>query len=353
MSKRRRLGRRFADLDEVYVIGEAGNNHNGELARARALIDAAVNSGCHAVKFQKRDIGQMFTDDILDAPFQVDGAPDWGSTQRTVREHLELSADEFAALRDYARDLEIDFIATPFDCPSAQVLAGLEMDAWKISSHSFTDLPLLEAVAAHCRLRPVPVFLSVSMADEDDVRSALGALAGLDVVLMHCVSSYPMRAEDARLGYLEWLRAFGYPVGFSDHETGTLVASAAVALGARVIEKHFTLDRTLPGFDHTLSLEPEGLRGLVRDIGKIKAALSGGDVRTGVLPCERRTFNDRRKSLVSTQLIPCGTPITPDMLTTKGPNRGLEPKLIRKVVGTRPVADIPAGTHITAAALEA
>ena len=328
--------------DHTYFIAEAGNNHNGSMEMAKQLIDVAVECGADAVKFQKRDIASMLTSDHLDRHFFVQGAEEWGDTYRKVREHIELNADELCTLKEYCAG-RIDFVVTPFDVPSVRLLEEIGVDAYKVAAFTVTDIPVLEEVATTGRT----VFMSAGMVTDDELVRAVDVLKGCDLILLHCISSYPMKAGDANLRLLEWLRKFGYPVGWSDHEVGITLSPVAVALGARVIERHYTLDRALPGFDHAMSLEPTGLKKVIRDVRKVEAAMKGLCDHRELLPCELKSFDQKRHTICSTRDIKRGQTFERDMLTTKGPNRGLAPRFIPEVLGKEALEDIPADTHIT------
>lgn len=328
--------------DRTYVIAEAGNNHNGSTEMAKQLIDVAVECGADAVKFQKRNVSSMLTVDYLDRPFFVQGAEEWGDTYRKVREHIELDADELRMLKEYCKG-RIDFVVTPFDIPSTHLLEEVGVDAYKIAAFTVTDIPVLEEVARTGKT----VFMSVGMVTDDELIRAIEVLKDSDLILLHCISSYPMKPRDANMRLLEWLQKFGYPVGWSDHEVGITLSPVAVTLGARVVERHYTLDRALPGFDHAMSLEPTGLRKVIRDIRKVEAAMKGLSDHREVLPCELKSFDQKRRTICSTCEIKRGERFERHMLTTKGPNRGLAPRFIPEIVGKEALEDIPADTHIT------
>lgn len=329
--------------DHTYFIAEAGNNHNGSVEMAKQMIDLAAECGADAVKFQKRDIASMLTSDFLDRHFYIQGAEEWGDTYRKVREHIELDAEELRVLKDYCQG-RIDFIVTPFDIPSVRLLEEqVGVDAYKIAAFTVTDIPVLEEVAKTGKA----VFMSAGMVTEDELVRAIDVLKDNDLVLMHCISCYPMNSEDANLQLIHWLKKFGYPVGWSDHEVGITLSPIAVTLGARAIERHYTLNRALPGFDHAMSLEPAGLKKVIRDIRKVESAMKGLKDHREVLPCELKCFDQKRRTIVSTRAIEKGETFTRDMLTTKAPNRGLAPRYIPEVIGKEALEDIPADTHIT------
>jgi sialic acid synthase SpsE len=232
---------------------------------------------------------------------------------------------------------------TPFDLPSCRQLHELGVDAYKVAGFSISDIPLLKEISKTDKT----IILSVGACTDDEVHRAIEILKKNDLVLLHCISAYPMKPEDANLGLLQWLKQFGFPVGWSDHEVGITLSPVAVALGARVIERHYTLNRAMPGFDHAMSLEPTGLKKVIRDIRKVEAALRGLRNHREILPCELKSFDQKRKSLVSTCAIRKGEVFTREMLTTKGPNRGLSPRFIDDIVGREALEDIEPDTHIT------
>ncbi len=340
----------------TYFIAEAGNNHNGNVELAREMVDLAVEAGADAIKFQKRDIPQMAVASVLDRPFQISGAPEWGTTYRQVREKIELSPEAFAELKAYCAG-RIDFLVTPFDLPSVAQMEEVGVDAYKVAAFCLTDVWLLETLAATNR----PVVMSVGACTEGEFREALKILEHADLALLHCVSSYPMRVEDANFPFIRWLEGFGYPVGWSDHEDGITLAPKAVAMGAKIVEKHFTLDRQLPGFDHHFSLDPESLKQVIAGIRSVES-VGEADHRTGkvaepltrdVLPCEQQVYREKRKSLVTTVAIPAGTVIVREMLTAKSPHSGISPDQARSLaIGRRALRDIPADTLLSLDLLE-
>jgi len=327
---------------KVYFIAEAGLNHNGSVKIAKKLIDVAIDSEADAVKFQKRFVSQMVTKDILDKPFT--NFPSFGSTYREIREHLELNKEEYRELREYCRG-KIDFIVTPFDIQSLEFLDDLDIDGIKIAAHSLTDIPLLEEIAK----RNKPIYLSTGMSTIEDIELAIKTLSShhTEIFILHCVSQYPMESKYANLPMINKLKKMfpEYEIGWSDHQNGISLASAATAIGVSVIEKHFTLDRTMEGFDHAMSLEPQGLKKCIRDIRSVEAAMESH----AKLPMtnEMDCFLNYRRTIVAKVPIPKRTIINRDMLTTKAPNIGLSPKLISKLIGKRALKNIEEDEHIT------
>jgi len=268
----RRLGdRQVGPGEPVYVIGEIGINHNGELANAIALIDAAKAAGMDAVKFQKR------TPEICTPRDQWDIERDtpWGRmTYIDYRHRVEFGEAEYAAIDDYCREQGIDWFASPWDVPSVEFLDRFNPPAHKIASASLTDDELLRAARASGRT----VILSTGMSTPDQIRHAVEVLGSRNAVLLHANSTYPAPPEQLNLRVINSLMAEypNVPVGYSGHEVGLQSTLAAVALGACVIERHITLDRAMWGSDQSASVEPEGMRRLVRDIRVLEAALGDG-----------------------------------------------------------------------------
>ena len=326
-----------------FVIAEAGVNHNGDLQLARRMVDAAADAGADAVKFQ------TFRAECLAAP----GAPQAeyqrratgrSQSQLEMLRQLELSARDHAALRDHCRRRGILFLSSPFDEPSADLLAELDVELFKLPSGELTNLEFIGYVARQGR----PLIVSTGMASLGEVEAAVDVLAREAVAgyaLLHCVSSYPAEPADVNLRAMHTLRtAFGCPVGFSDHTLGTEVALAAVALGACVLEKHFTLDRALPGPDHQASLEVPQLGQLVRGVRRVEAALGSGGKRPAA--GERDTAAVARKSLVAAHDIPAGTRLTRTMLVLRRPGTGLPPAMGPYLLDRIARRHIPAGTLV-------
>jgi N-acetylneuraminate synthase len=324
----------------VFVIAEAGVNHNGDLKLARALIDVAVEAGADAVKFQTFQADRLVTHEAPKAEYQRRTAGDSESQFEMLR-LLELSADAHRELQSYCHERGIIFLSTPFDEEAVDLLAELGVPAFKISSGDLTNSPLLEHVASKGK----PVILSTGMSELSELIEAVSVLntAGCEnPVLLHCVSNYPADPTEVNLRAMQTMRsAFDLPVGFSDHTEGIDVALAAVALGACVIEKHFTLDRTLPGPDHRASLEPAELRELVRSIRRVETALGSG--RKVPTASEIETAKVARRSLVAARDIPAGATLERDMVVMRRPGTGLSPAMLTTVLGRRVKQEISTG----------
>lgn len=340
------LGREIGPGRPCFVIAEIGLNHNGELDIAKKLIDAAKAAGCDAVKFQKRDVENLAIGSVLDA---ADARfPAFGATYRAIREHMEFDKAEFGELIAHARAAGLPFFCTPFDVPSFQFLEELGMEAYKLASHSLTNLPFLEHAAA----RKKPCILSTGMALPEEVDRAVDVFkkAGCPLILLHCVSSYPTPYEHANLRVMDTLSSrYGVPVGYSGHEVGTLATIAAVSRGACVVERHITLDTKMMGFDHKLSIDPAQLKQVVADIRAVEIMLGDGVKR--LLPVEQITRDKYHVSWVSKTPIKAGAVITEDMLTLKNPGTGIPAWKKDQVVGRKAKGDIPADALIEPAML--
>lgn len=337
-----RIGRHDVGIGRpCFVIAEAGVNHDGSPERARALVEAAAESGADAVKFQTFRAESLATVDAPKAAYQQAGG-DAAESQRAMLRRLELPADAYPMLKRAADSAGIEFLSSMFDEASADLLDELGVSAFKVPSGELTNLQLLRHVGSLGR----PVILSTGMADLEEVEAAVAALDNDQVVILHCVSAYPAPPADANLRAMATMEAaFGKPVGFSDHTLGSEVALAAVALGACMVEKHLTLDRSAPGPDHAASLEPDELRDLVRGIRAVESAL--GDGRKRPMPSELETAAVARKSLAAACDIAAGTTLTDEMIALCRPGTGLQPSERPLVVGRVARADIPAGTLLS------
>jgi N-acetylneuraminate synthase/N,N'-diacetyllegionaminate synthase len=323
-------GRPLGPGHPCYLIAEAGVNHNGDLDLALRLVDLAAEAGADAVKFQTFRAAELATAEAPKAAYQAErtGA---GESQRAMLERLELSPDAHRALIARATERGIRFLSTPFERESADLLERLDLPAFKLPSGELTNLPFLAHVARKGR----PLILSTGMATLGEVEAALLAIRAAGdppVAVLHCVSAYPAPAAQANLRAMETLaKAFGGIVGYSDHTEGLEVPLAAVAMGASIVEKHFTLDRSLPGPDHAASLEPEQLKALVRGIRIVESAF--GDGRKAPTELERETARVARKSLAAALDLPAGTVLEAHHLSAKRPGTGLSPALESLLLG--------------------
>jgi N,N'-diacetyllegionaminate synthase len=336
-------GRTIGPGYPCFVIAEAGVNHNGDLDMALRMIDAAAEAGADAVKFQTFSADRLVTRQAPKAAYQKQ-ATSAKEGQYAMLRRLELSSADHRSLIAHAQARGLVFLSTPFDHASADLLFELDVPAIKVGSGELTDLPLLEHIARGRK----PIILSTGMAYLGEVEEAVRCIqaeGGASLVLLHCVSNYPANEADVNLRAMTTMReAFGLSVGYSDHTLGITVPIAAVALGACVIEKHFTLDRSLPGPDHKSSLEPAGLQAMVQAIRDVEVALGDGLKRPRV--SELDTARVARKSVVSQVDISPGTVITAEMLTTKRPGTGIPPRELTWVVGRTARVMIPADTVV-------
>ncbi|MCI0579478.1 MAG: N-acetylneuraminate synthase [Chloroflexi bacterium] len=327
----------------VFVIAEAGVNHNGDLGLAKKLVDTAVAAGADAVKFQTFQAEKLISAQAPKAAYQQEttGAEE---SQLAMVKRLEMPYEAFRELYDYCQRQGILFMSTPFDEESADFLAGLGMAVFKVPSGEVTNLPFL----AHVANKGKPLILSTGMSYLGEVETAVRTIEATgndDLMLLHCVSNYPADPADANLRAMQTLAAaFDRPVGYSDHTLGSEVALAAVALGACAIEKHFTLARTLPGPDHRVSLEPDELIALVRGLRTVELALGHGRKEPTASEIDIATI--ARRSLVAACDIPAGTVVTASMITSKRPANGLPPYFLPYLIGRTARFSIQAGTFL-------
>ena len=334
----------------VYVIAEAGVNHDGSLDAALALVDAAADAGADAVKFQTFDPAALTVEAAPLAEYQRERGE--ADDQRAMLERLRLPDADFAALRDHAAARDIVFLSAPFDEHSAQLLADLDVPAFKLGSGELTNLPFLARVAGYGK----PLILSTGMATLDEVAAAVDTVraAGCrNLALLHCVSSYPTPIEQANLRAMDALRQ-AHPdavIGYSDHVLGLDAAVASVARGAQVLERHLTLDRSAPGPDHALSSEPDEFGELVRRVRATEAALGDGDKRPQ--PAETDVREVARRSLVATRALAPGDTLDADALAAKRPGGGISPARLDELLGRRVARPVTAGAPMREDDLEA
>lgn len=322
-------GREIGNGQRAFVIAEAGVNHNGSVELAERLVDIAAEAGCDAVKFQTFDPVLLATPSADKAAYQRETTGTAGS-QLEMLQGLVLPRDAHATLQARATARGLVFLSTPFDEPSADFLETLGVPAFKVSSGDLTNAFLL----AHLARKGKPLLLSTGMATLDEVEAAVASLGGVEVALFHCVSNYPAAPEDCNLRAIATLReAIGVPVGWSDHTHGIDVTVAAVALGAELVEKHFTLDRTLPGPDHRASLEPGELAAMVRGIRIAEAAR--GDGRKVPRPSEQAVAAVARRSLCYRGDLAAGAILRSEDLIALRPGTGVATSRAAEVTGKR------------------
>lgn len=319
----------------TFIIAEAGLNHNGSFEIAKKMVELAAASGADCVKFQKRDVDQMATKEVYGTtPTPL---PELGKTYREVRERHELTLEEFTRLKQMAERLGLIFMITPFDLQSVEFCEKLDVSCYKIASHSLTDIPTVRKIASLKK----PIFLSTGMSTTDEVDIAVRTIRRYhnDLVLMHCVSSYPQKGEDTNFNMIDYLRdRYQCMVGYSGHENGTIISAASVLKKAVAVERHFTLDKKMPGFDHSFSLSPQELRTLCQDIRTLEGAL--GIKEKKVLASEKRARNAYRRSLVTVKPLQKGHILSELDLTVKEPGTGIPPYEIEHVVGSRLAVDL-------------
>lgn len=320
----------------IYVIAEAGVNHNGDYAMACRLADAALAAGADCVKYQTFVSENIVSGCAKKAEYQK-AATGAGGSQLDMLKKLELSFQDFVNLKAYCDKIGIAFLSTPFDFDSIAFLDTLDMPFWKIPSGEVTNLPYLLAIAKTKK----PVVMSTGMCELEEIGAALDILKSNgtpEVTLLHCNTEYPTPFADVNLRAMEPLRQrFGVKVGYSDHTQGIEVPIAAAALGACVIEKHFTLDKTMEGPDHKASLEPQELSAMVSSIRHIEQALGNGEKT--VSPSERKNLPIARKSIVARKAIQKGELLTEENITVKRPGSGISPMRWFDVLGTRAIRD--------------
>lgn len=321
-------------MGRTVIIAEAGVNHNGSIELARKLVEMAAKAGADYVKFQTFKASKLVTKAAKQAEYQQKNMGGCADTQFQMLKRLELSSADHGALVSYCNQKGIRFFSTAFDLDSIDFLHSLGLGLWKIPSGEVTNYPFLKRIAAFNE----KTILSTGMCDMETVRAAVDALYknGLskeNLVLLHCNTEYPTPFEDVNLKAMDALRReFGVEVGYSDHTRGIEVPIAAVALGATVIEKHFTLDRNMEGPDHKASLEPEELKTMVAAIRNVEKAVSG-DGTKHVSDSERKNIAIARKSIVAACDIGQGEIFTESNLTVKRPGTGISPMLWEEVIG--------------------
>ena len=323
-------------MKKTLIIAEAGVNHNGSPDIARALIDRAKSAGADIVKFQTAKAGNVISKHAAKAEYQKKTTGEDGS-QLDMAKKLTLSYDDFRDLKAYCDNVGIEFLSTPFDLESIDFLHRLGCRFWKVPSGEITNYPYLVRIGE----THLPVVMSTGMASMDEVRAAYDLLkksgAG-DITLLHCTTEYPAPYEDVNLAAMKALGdEFGCRTGYSDHTLGTEIAVAAAALGATVIEKHFTLDRNMEGPDHKASLEPDEFAQMVRMIRNVDAAIGSG-VKIAA-QSEIKNIAIARKSIVASVPIRKGEELTEENITTKRPGTGISPMRWNEVIGTRAVRD--------------
>jgi sialic acid synthase len=325
-----RIGKHtIGDESHCYVIAEIGHNHQGSLQKARELFREAKLAGAHAVKLQKRNNRGLYTRAAYNKPY--DNENSFGATYGEHREFLEFGLKEYKELQAYARELDIDFFATAFDLESADFLESLDVPAYKLASGDLKSEPLLKHVAAFGK----PVIVSTGGALLDDVKRCYDTVMPINpqLCILQCTAGYPAAFEELDLRVIQQYREL-FPqavIGFSGHDNGIAMAVAAYVLGARVVEKHFTLNRAMKGTDHAFSLEPVGLRKMVRDLERTATAM--GDGVKKIYESEKAPILKMGKSLVVARDLPAGHVLGPQDVVMKSPAGGIPPYELGSVLG--------------------
>lgn len=323
-------------MNHVCVIAEAGVNHNGDFELAKRMVDVANAAGADYVKFQTFVPQKLVSKFAEKAEYQKQTTKS-NETQLQMLEKLCLTNDNFMELKNYCEKIGIGFISTPFDLESIDILEKFNMDFWKVPSGEVTNLPYLEAIAKTGR----KIIMSTGMCNLDEIADAINVLESngtTDIELLHCNTQYPTPIEDVNLSAMKQIADYTHKkVGYSDHTMGIEVPIAAVAMGACVIEKHFTLDKTMEGPDHRASLNPEELKAMVEAIRKIEMALGDGNKK----PSESERANKvvARKSIVASCPIKKGEVFTSKNITTKRPGNGISPMNWYEIIGTKATKD--------------
>ena len=332
MTAQMHMGNRLVSQEAgMYVIAEIGNNHQGDLAKAKELFLEAKNAGADAVKLQKRDNATLFTQQAYDAPY--DNRNSFGPSYGSHREFLEFGWAEYVELKSYADELDILFFSTAFDIPSADFLEKLDMPAYKIASGDLRTLPLIKHVASFGK----PIIVSTGGGTLDDVQRVYDEIMPINsqLCIMQCTAGYPPEWDQLNLRVIESYRQNfpGAVTGFSSHDSGIAMSIAGYMLGARMIEKHFTLNRAMKGTDHSFSLEPQGLTKMVRDLRRLDLALGDG-VKT-VYDSETAPVKKMSKSLFAARDLQPGEILTATDICLKSPGGGIPPYELERLIGQK------------------
>ena len=322
-------------MSRVLIIAEAGVNHNGSLDMAKKLVDAAKACGADIVKFQTAKLNSLVSKSAHMADYQKKNTG-VEESQKDMLSKLLLSFEDFVELAKYCKDVGIQFLSTPFDIESIRFLNDMQ-DIWKVPSGEITNYPYLVEIGKTKK----KVIISTGMAEMDEIQAAINVLkenGTTDITILHCTTEYPALIKDVNLNVMQTMReTFGCSVGYSDHTQGIEVDLAAVALGATVIEKHFTLDCNLPGPDHKASVEPDEFKAMVDGIHKIELALGSKEKRPSEVELKNRLV--ARKSIVAKVAIKAGEELTANNITTKRPGTGITPMQWNEVIGMKAIRD--------------
>ncbi len=325
-----------------YVIAEIGNNHEGDVEICKEMFKAAKDAGANAVKLQKRNNPTLYTKEMYDSPYE--NANSYGATYGIHREFLEFGVQEYKELQQYANELDITFFSTAFDIESADFLAELNMPAYKMASGDITSIPLLKHVAKIGK----PMIVSTGGATLEDVRRAYDTIMPINeqLCIMQCTAGYPPEWKELNLRVIETFRD-EFPnivIGFSSHDSGIAMGMVGYMLGARMIEKHFTINRAMKGTDHAFSLEPPGLRRLVRDLSRAQISLGDGVKRR--YESETKPLFKMAKKLVAAEDLPAGTILSPHHISMKSPNDGTPPYMFDDFIGRKLTTDLKSDDNL-------
>jgi sialic acid synthase len=323
--------REIRDDGDCFVIAEIGHNHQGSLRQAIELFERAAECGVDAIKLQKRDNRSLYTTEYYNRPYDHENS--FGATYGEHREVLEFGKEEYLELQGVAKDLGLVLMATAFDVPSADFLAELDVPGYKIASADLSNTPLLRYVAQTGK----PMIMSTGGHRLEDVHRAYETVAPINpnFAFLQCTAAYPPAWEELDLRVIETYRR-EFPdavVGFSGHDSGIAMAVAAYVLGARIVEKHFTLNRAMKGTDHAFSLEPQGMEKMVRDLRRVRVAY--GDGKKKVYETEAAPITKMAKKLVAARDLPAGHVLSEDDIAAKSPGDGLPPYELDRLIGRR------------------
>lgn len=330
MKREMRIEDKVVDDDsDVFVIAEIGHNHQGDLEKCKKLFDAAAQAGADAVKLQKRDNRALFTREMYDSPYNSENA--YAPTYGAHREFLEFDKAQYLELQAHAKELGVIFFSTAFDMPSADFLEDIGVPCYKIASGDLTNTPLIKYVASFGK----PMVISTGGGTMEDVQRAYDAVMPINsnICIMQCTSGYPPEYEELNLRVIETYRK-AFPdivIGFSSHDSGIAMPLIGYMLGARMVEKHFTLHRAWKGTDQAFSLEPGGLRRTVRDLRRARIAL--GDGVKCCYPSERKPLFKMAKKLVAARDLPAGQVLSAADIAMKVPNDGVPPWQLEAFIG--------------------
>lgn len=334
--------RRIADDTEPFVIAEIGSNHCGDIEKAKAMIVEAKGCGCDAVKLQKRTNKELYTDELYNAPYA--NINSYGPTYGLHREALEFDQGEHRALKAVADGLKMIYFSTAFDFRAADDLMGIGVPAFKIASGDIKNIPLIKHVSAY----GLPMIISTGGCEMTDIYRAAEAMDHPNYAFLHCIASYPNQPHEMNLLMVQTLRR-EFPdtvIGLSDHYNGICMSFAAYVLGARIFEKHFTLNHTWKGTDHALSLQPEGMRRMVRDLRRIMIGMGDGVKR--MLDSERGPISKMGKGLYWSRDMAEGEIVHAADLAIKSPENGAPPYLAEKLIGMEILSAAKKGEGVVA-----